>query len=65
MFAGSPDGCDEPQIMECLLEPGDLLFLPVGCWFFIETVETSTALMFTNFAFVNDFAVPDIVDGVL
>ncbi|MHC5542307.1 cupin-like domain-containing protein, partial [Singulisphaera rosea] len=44
-----------PQILECLLEPGELLFLPVGCWSFAETFEPSATLSFTNFAFDNDF----------
>jgi hypothetical protein len=47
---------DEPQIYELVLEPGEVLFLPVGWMHFIEAIETSVTVTFTNFVFDNDFA---------
>ena len=47
---------DEPQIFELILEPGEVLFLPVGWMHFIEAMETSVTVTFTNFVFDNDFA---------
>jgi hypothetical protein len=42
---------DEPQILECILSPGEILFLPVGCLHFVEALEISVTMSFTNFAF--------------
>jgi hypothetical protein len=43
------------QVMECILEPGEILFLPVGCWHFVEGLEVSATVSFTNFRWDNDF----------
>ena len=52
-----PDpGSEEPQILECLLNPGEILFLPIGCLHFVEGVEISVTVSFTNFVFDNDFS---------
>ncbi|HWT79776.1 MAG TPA: DUF6065 family protein, partial [Candidatus Methylomirabilis sp.] len=40
---------EEPQILECLLNAGEILFLPIGCLHFVEGVETSVTISFTNF----------------
>jgi hypothetical protein len=48
--APSP-GLGEPQILECCLGPGEILFLPVGCLHFVEALEISATVSFTNFAF--------------
>jgi hypothetical protein len=46
----------QPQILECYLEPGQVLFLPVGCLHFVEALEISATVSFTNFLFDdNDF----------
>jgi hypothetical protein len=49
-------GSDEPQIFECILEPGEILFLPIGCLHYVEGVEISVTISFTNFVFNNDFS---------
>jgi hypothetical protein len=43
------------QIYDCLLEPGEILFLPVGCWHMVEGLEVSVTIAFTNFIWDNDF----------
>jgi len=46
----------EPQILECYLDPGEILFLPIGSLHFVEALEISATVTFTNFAFDdNDF----------
>ena len=42
-------------ILECVLEPGEILFLPVGWWHMVEGLETSVTIAFTNFKWDNDF----------
>ena len=46
----------QPQILECFLDPGEILFLPIGCLHFVEAIEISVTMSFTNFHFDdNDF----------
>jgi hypothetical protein len=45
----------EPQIMECILSPGEILFLPIGCLHFVEGIDVTVTVSFTNFVFDNDF----------
>jgi len=47
---------EEPQILECMLNAGEILFLPIGCLHFVEGVETSVTISFTNFVFDNNFS---------
>lgn len=49
-------GPDQPQVLEGLLEPGELLFLPVGWWSCTEATGTSATLSFTRLALDNQFA---------
>jgi hypothetical protein len=44
----------QPQILECILNPGEILFLPIGCLHFVEGLEISATVSFTNFAFDNN-----------
>jgi Cupin-like domain len=46
----------EPQVLECILNPGEILFLPVGCLHFVEGLDVSVTVSFTNFVFDNDFS---------
>jgi len=46
----------EPQILEFLLNPGEILFLPIGCLHFVQGIDISVTVSFTNFVFDNDFA---------
>lgn len=43
------------QVLECVLAPGEMLFLPVGCWHFVEALDVSATVAFTNFRWDNDF----------
>lgn len=43
------------RVLECTLAPGEMLFLPVGCWHFVEALDVSATLTFTNFRWDNDF----------
>jgi hypothetical protein len=42
---------EQPQILECTINPGEILFLPVGSFHFVEALEISATMSFTNFAF--------------
>lgn len=46
----------EVQLLECILEPGELLFLPVGCWHYVEGLDPSISMSFINFRLDNDYA---------
>jgi hypothetical protein len=43
------------NIINCELNPGEILFLPVGCWHYVQGLEISITISFTNFVFDNDF----------
>lgn len=43
------------RVLECTLNPGEILFLPVGCWHFVEGLDISVTIAFTNFLWDNDF----------
>ena len=46
----------EAVVQELILHPGEILFLPVGGWHFVEALDISCTMSFTNFLFDNDFA---------
>jgi hypothetical protein len=46
----------EPQILECVLHPGEILFLPIGCMHYVQGLDITVTVSFTNFVFDNDFS---------
>lgn len=42
-------------IAECELAPGEILFLPVGWWHFVEALDISLTVSATHFRWDNDF----------
>ncbi len=44
------------QLIECTLAPGELLFLPIGWWHYVEGLDASVTMTFTNFLQSNDFS---------
>ncbi|MEC5384494.1 cupin-like domain-containing protein [Uliginosibacterium sp. H3] len=43
------------RVLEAIIGPGDILFLPVGCWHFVEGLDVSVTVSFTNFRWDNNF----------
>jgi len=41
--------------IEVEMNPGEILFLPVGWWHHVRSLETSISVSFTNFVFPNDY----------
>lgn len=41
------------KITEFILEPGEVLFIPVGWWHHVKALEPSISVSFTNFVFPN------------
>lgn len=46
---------DMAQIYDCVLVPGEIFFLPVGCWYLVEGQDVSVTIEFTHFIWDNDF----------
>jgi ribosomal protein L16 Arg81 hydroxylase len=46
----------EATMQEVVLVPGEILFLPIGHWHFVEGLDISCTMSFTNFVFDNDFS---------
>jgi ribosomal protein L16 Arg81 hydroxylase len=53
------------RVLDCVLNPGQLLFLPVGCWHHVEALDVSITMTFTNFHYENDFSKFYFADGEL
>jgi len=47
---------EEAQVLECVLHPGEILFLPIGCFHYVEGMDVTVTVSFTNFVFDNDFS---------
>ena len=43
-------------VLECDLAPGELLFIPVGWWHHVRSLDISVTVTFVNFLFDNDFS---------
>lgn len=43
------------QPVDVVVEPGQTLFIPVGWWHYVESLDTSITLSFTNFRLPNSF----------
>ena len=44
------------NIIEEVLSPGEIIFVPVGWWHQVKALDISISLSFTNFVFPNDYA---------
>jgi len=44
------------QVIDCILNPGDVLFIPVGWWHYVEGLSTSITVSFIDFQLDNNFA---------
>ena len=42
---------EEVKIIEVVLEPGEIIFVPTGWWHQVKSLEISVSLSFTNFSF--------------
>ncbi len=42
--------------MECVIGPGEAIFLPIGWWHHVEALDISISMSFTNFRGDNDFS---------
>ena len=47
---------EQPQVLECVLHPGEVLFLPIGCLHYVQGLDITVTVSFTNFVFDNDFS---------
>jgi LPS sulfotransferase NodH len=45
----------EANVMQVELEPGEVLFLPIGWWHHVRALDTSITVTFMNFLFPNHF----------
>lgn len=58
-----PD-CARAQVLEVVAEPGDTVFLPLGWWHQVRSLEVSVSFSYSNLAFPNDYTYtnPEITD---
>ncbi|SEO19616.1 Cupin-like domain-containing protein [Duganella sp. CF517] len=42
-------------VIDCVLAPGEILFLPVGWWHFVEALDITITISTTHFRWDNDF----------
>jgi ribosomal protein L16 Arg81 hydroxylase len=46
---------DQLNIIDVVVEPGETLFVPVGWWHHVQTLDVCISLSYTNFALPNQF----------
>lgn len=56
--AAESGGDTAPILIETEIGPGDALFIPVGWWHHVVSLDESYSVLFTDFAWPNDFATP-------
>lgn len=49
-------GANVPPHLDCVIGPGEALFLPIGWWHHVEALDVSITMSFTNFPVANDFS---------
>jgi len=47
------------RILDVTISPGEALFIPVGWWHFVEALDVSISVAFSNFVFPNQFETED------
>jgi LPS sulfotransferase NodH len=45
----------DATVIDVVVEPGEVLFMPVGWWHYVRALEVSMTVAFTNFLFPNHF----------
>jgi len=55
---------DQLDIIDVVVEPGETLFVPVGWWHHVQTLDVCISLSYTNFSLPNqfEFTNPHIAD---
>ena len=51
-----PGDATRPPVIECIIGPGEAIFLPVGWWHYVRGLDATITLTCTNFRARNDFA---------
>ncbi len=54
LAVGPADG-DKPTVIETILGPGEAMFIPIGWWHWVEGLDVTAGMSFTNFKWRNDF----------
>jgi ribosomal protein L16 Arg81 hydroxylase len=45
----------QATVINLILQPGEVLFMPVGWWHHVRALDVSVTVSFTNFVFPNHF----------
>lgn len=48
-------GAGLPRMIECTIDRGEAIFLPIGWWHHVEALDATISMSFTNFAADNNF----------
>jgi hypothetical protein len=46
----------EARLIDVVIHPGDLLFLPIGWWHYVEGLQATVTMTYINFRLDNDFS---------